>query len=350
MVNFLYFYFIYILMSQKSEYELDSIQVCSNQISKCSISKDGKWIIILSFDGHIHFWDTINNQALFILKDCNNIAAFVLSADKKLFYNSCNSLTNDFNIYIWDLASQEKIGFLKGHSATVTNLILSHNQKFLISTSVHGEIFVWDVISHQKLFEFDKEPLKYFIGYIPSILGIDSCVIDDDDQFLLTTSEFARVLLWSIPLKKKIANLNWIHNPPWFKHGLNQDYMEQHEAELQTVACAFSHNNKWILASFGSGTILQWDRNNFIDIYQYQNPPIFSTACKFIHDDIFFITNAKNQIIIWETLTKNKIITLNDNALISDIDIYPDQTKFISVNRNGILKTWNLKKIIEEHL
>jgi WD40 repeat protein len=58
---------------------------------------------------------------------------------------SAGGLFVDAEINIWHVDTQKLIESVRGHTKSVTNILISPNGKLMISTSYDGTILVWEL-------------------------------------------------------------------------------------------------------------------------------------------------------------------------------------------------------------
>ena len=52
--------------------------------------------------------------------------------------------SNDKKIFVWDVATQKKVDEIEYHTNTVSSLVVTHDDKYLISASWDNQIAIWD--------------------------------------------------------------------------------------------------------------------------------------------------------------------------------------------------------------
>ena len=97
-------------------------------------------------------------------------------------------------IYLWDVATQERILTIKDHKYTVSKLAFTNDGKILASGDVGGFIHLWGIPTGEKL-----------ATYKPYASPITQLVFSPDGKTLASTnlhSHFAgTILLWDVPVK-----------------------------------------------------------------------------------------------------------------------------------------------------
>lgn len=95
--------------------------------------------------------------------------------------------TADSEIKVWDWDTEEIILTLQGHSAAVTCLNISENEKILVSGSDDNTVIVWDFENHQII--------QTLQGHLSAIKSV---AISSDNQTIFSQSKDNIIKIWKV--------------------------------------------------------------------------------------------------------------------------------------------------------
>lgn len=158
-------------------------------VSSLRITKDQKTLLTAGWDGTVRLWDIGTGLMNRKWKVATPVHIAIFSDDEKLIYSG----GADRLIRIWEATTGKLLHTLSGHNAEITSLLLSPDNKMLISHSVDGVTKFWDLASRHEFFEhihlgetdwMVKNPDGYFNGtdnarkYIHFVDGLKSYAVD----------------------------------------------------------------------------------------------------------------------------------------------------------------------------
>jgi WD40 repeat protein len=160
-------------------------------ISSLRLSSDHHTLLSSSWDGSIRLWNIATGLMTHKFRSpaAGPIHTAIFSADGKQVFAGGSQR----GIQVWDVASSKLIKAFEGHNAEVTSLLLSPDNKMLISHSVDGVTKFWDLVSGKEFFEhihlgendwMAKTPEGYFSGtdnarkFIHFVSGVNTYSVD----------------------------------------------------------------------------------------------------------------------------------------------------------------------------
>jgi WD40 repeat protein/uncharacterized caspase-like protein len=88
-------------------------------------------------------------------------------------------------VVLWDTATGQQLGSIKGHGKGVTNVVFSRDGKLLASSGTDNTIKIWDVAS--------KRELRTLVGHTANIESMD---FSPDGRLLASASDEGSTFLW----------------------------------------------------------------------------------------------------------------------------------------------------------
>jgi len=144
--------------------------------------------LIAAFLWHIH----LPEQPIGIVPDYGIVEMFQLSSNAALLV----SHSGIGYISLWNVATTVRQWTVKAHDQYITQLILSSDDKFIISASEDKTLKIRTLLSGKLLYTLKGHPVY-------------SCSISADNQFLLSSSRMDRAVhMWSVTTGKFIKKFN----------------------------------------------------------------------------------------------------------------------------------------------
>jgi WD40 repeat protein len=355
-----------------------------------TISSDGKEVISTSFYGVTRIWDINSGELKNListhpldLKKYDNYdnlnstllwtdLAYSISNNKFIATTSNNSIIVsvglfDNTIQIFERDTNIMSNFLKG-DIYILNMNISPNGRNIVVGGINGKIQIWDLINKKNILEFQAH--KWNVGKM---------IISDDNKRLISSGKIdGMIKIWDINHTTLIKSWKADEN------GISSIALSSNNKYLASVGFlskdikVWNIQNQKLMASFlghnGSECIVFTPDNNNI-VYVSEDEKIVNIEDirnkKIIYKleghkgkitRILISPNKKN-IITASTDMSIKIWNIKDGRLIrtiekahlydvTDISISADNKFIISVSRNNIMKIWNIDngKLIFKHL
>ena len=150
----------------------------------------------------IQLWDIERQQSLGKLPAEGDIHRFAISPNGQILASIGDFegfVQQNVIIELWDVKTQERIGELVGHIHSIQNLVFDPTGRLLVSIS-SGEIYIWDVASQQLVkvlsghtpvaFSSNGKVLAY-AAFVPVVVG--------EDEY--------EAVLWNIESEEQMAKL-----------------------------------------------------------------------------------------------------------------------------------------------
>lgn len=203
---------------------------------------------------------------------------------------------NDQNIIVWDRLKQKQFRVLKGHKAPVTSLVMNPNSEFgVFSTSLDGTVLLWNFVTGEK---------EVVLEGLPPITGMK--YLHQSNKYALSTNMMS---IYSIEFKllDRIAiNLKQFEDEEFFNSSI--------------VDFDFSFNEKLCVATDGNGVAVIMDLEKRSNNRQLQSQPI---------NKLKFLPNSKRIAQVFST----GVIRYSDPYSISSIRSFKS---FDWGHKNGI--------------
>jgi WD40 repeat protein len=173
-----------------------------------AFSPDGKILASGDDKGVVILWDVATREPIgqLLLEHQSGVYALAFSLDNKILasgsFSGVDVTSAQGEIYLWNVATHERIGDpLKGHTSFVNSLAFSPDGRLLasgngriVSVGVDPSIMLWDVATHKPL----GSPLK---GHDD---GISSLAFSPDGKVLASGSADKTVRLWDVAARKPL--------------------------------------------------------------------------------------------------------------------------------------------------
>lgn len=283
-------------------------------LSNLFVSPDGQWVVGI----HLPDFDGFGGRSIYVLKmNADNWISsepFILDNDEEVTAlairdNWLVAGGNAGNIRLWDLASLSSKGqeikplsVLEGHHTTITDIAISHNNDYIITSSMDGTVIVW---------MWDHQVPNQSYPLTEHNESVNSIAISTDDHWLVTGSDDKTVFVWDLttisPESVPTARL-------------------KHENGVNIVK--FSTNNRWLVTAGIAENINIWDfsKTNIGDI----SPIELREAQGIMELDIspdskWLATVAQQKLFLWNLEADNPstepiLFLSNPNTMMDQYD------------------------------
>jgi WD40 repeat protein len=289
---------------------LKTIKSNEETIDILKVTPDGKYIVAVSVHNNIiKIWDFKNGELL------NKINVSTYSIDITPDSKHIITGSSSKDIKIWDLKSGECLKTLKGHSKTISSVLISSSGKYLISTDISNMIKIWSAENTTCL-----RTIKVYDEDITSI------IISKDDNKILAVCNNHIIKIWDLKSGKFLKRIDKI-NPK----------------NLMRV----SSDWKKIITINSENTIELWDLESGKFLKNIDNANSRKSKITIIPDMEKVIINRDNTIEIWDLENINCLSVFNYRKrkdIIHNVKISSDkQIIAIETFPDYIVEVWNIK-------
>ncbi len=353
------------------------------RVTCCALSSDGRFALSGSYDKTLRLWSVATHKCLRIIHDdFGGITHCILSHNGRLalstsiayllewenydsnngliplslfynpeekgesdlktepedhfFYDTVQVITNsgitseiinkDRIISFWNLFSKERIYELTEHQSCVSDLNLSVDGRWLISSSDAGDLKIWDMDSGE-----------YLPASFEAIGGISSCAIDRTGNTAISSTYYGSLHIWSIPIALRNAQL--IATKP---------------SGEAIHCCRYNQKGDRALSISSSREIQQWDTQTG-DLVSQLTIAEFPTIAEIdvsVDRQIAIVTPSfagltsqeTKELKIFDIQTGEQLQTLSGHTgRIEDCAIDQQGTIALSAADDGTLRIWELE-------
>lgn len=284
----------------------------SNYPTYVGFSPDGMLVVSGDGDGVIRLWDVSTGQNTATLEGhTGSISSIAFSPDGKSIASASLARTLlpsnnpvDNTVRLWDVASGQVKSILKGHTDSVSSIIFSPDNRFIVSGSLDKTIRVWDIAS----------------GQTTTVLQNDSEIKDiasDPSGNLIASVGFDNTAhVWDIANIRIKSSLTG-HSESMF--GL-----------------AFNWNSKLLAAGDRSGTIHIWDVEKLQEVSAIKGHKEDIERVKFISKGNMLVSASENATVhVWQLADMQLKVTVQEGNGILDMAVSPDGTKIATADIDG---------------
>lgn len=176
--------------------------------SRIAISSKGDLFGAGSYDGRVRIWDMATDEPVAVLSGHTRAVRDVaFDPTGKLLA----SASRDGTVRVWDVAKKESIQVLYGHSVEVRAVAFSPNGRFLASGSSDGTARLWDAATFKLIRVLRHGGNVYKAAFSP------------DGSRLATGCADNTIRLWSLTTYQEVAELrgheSYVHSLAWSPDG-----------------------------------------------------------------------------------------------------------------------------------
>lgn len=208
---------------------------------------------------------------------------------------------------------------LKGHTATLTAIVVSNDGKFLITSSRDNTARIWDRESGQLI--------HILAGHEKAV---ESATFSPDGKYALTSSSDGTVRVWEVSSGKEIKKI------------------ESQQKGVNNVA--ISPDGKLILTAGENDTAVVWDFTSGEARFVLPHPKVSTdknlglNSAIFSPDGKLIATGSGDKTsIIWDASSGKPIKTLKHPDSVLNLAFSPDGKVLITACRDGVARIWNVE-------
>lgn len=216
----------------------------------------------------------------------------------------CHS--SDSGEYVWSIDS--------AHTGGVTALVLSHNQRFIVSAGVGGEVRVWDIRK--------RDMVSHLKEHSMAVTGL---ALYQDDMHVLSCSRDRSILCWDLRGERRISS------------------HIQRMGGINTVA--LSANQKLVLSVGQEKRISFWDLRIDSPVNLIQKAHDEEATCIAVaHNLEVFATGGNDQLVkLWDFDSGELLMDgVGHSGAVRSLAFSPDDRQLVSTGDDGSIFVWNV--------
>ncbi|OCL95758.1 caspase family protein [Aliarcobacter thereius] len=257
----------------------------------------------IKWNGNSDFYKTLNGHS-------NSVYSVVISSDNRYIVSG----SRDNTVKLWDVNSGKLLKTFYGHSESVESVAISRDNKYIVSGSGDYTIKLWDVNSGKLL--------KTFSGHLGRV---NSVAISSDSRYIVSTGGYdSTIKLWEIKSGKLLKTFSG------------------HSNRIDSVA--ISRDDKYIVSGSGDYTIKLWDVNSgkllktFSGHLERVNSVVISSDNKYIVSG-----SGDSTIKLWDVNSGKLLKTFSGYSYkVNSVAISNDSRYVVSGDRNNTVKLWDV--------
>ncbi|DAZ97457.1 TPA: hypothetical protein N0F65_009940 [Lagenidium giganteum] len=200
------------------------------------------------------------------------------------------------------------------HTGGVTALVLSHNQRFIVSGGVGGEVRVWDIRKRDLVSHLKEHSLT-----------VTQLALYRDDMHVISCSRDRSILCWDLRNERRISS------------------HIQRMGGINTVA--LSANQKLVLSAGQEKRISYWDLRIDAPVNVIQKAHDEEATCIAVaHNLDVFATGGNDRVVkLWDYNTGHLIMDgIGHSGNVRALAFSPDDRQLVSVGEDGSIFIWNV--------
>lgn len=264
-----------------------------------------------SADGTIRLWDLTNYQVEVRCRGpsvCTSVAVgddVIVTGWQDGFIRAYAALSGK---QLWEIQDAHKGG--------VTALLLSHNQKFIVSGGEQGEVRIWEIRSRELICHLKQHTQR-----------ITDLALFADNRHLLSCSRDRSFLCWDLQQQKRITS------------------HYQRMGGISSMCIIQDHN--LILTVGQERRICFWDLGDSkpIDYIDYPSgePTCIAVSRK---GDVFATAGTDQRVMLWDAKTKKLLAEgVGHSSTITKLAFSPDDKQLISIGDDHNIFVWNIYRL-----
>ncbi|MBF0518658.1 MAG: protein kinase [Nitrospirae bacterium] len=195
---------------------------------------------------------------------------------------------------------------LKGHSSSIRELIISHDEKYLLSGSDDKTLKLWDIST--------GECVKTFEGHRDHVTSVS---LSQSNSYALSGSDDKTLKLWDISTGECVKTF------------------EGHRDHVTSVS--LSQSNSYALSGSDDKTLKLWDINSGECIKTFVHEGHI-TSVSLSHDNCYALSGTDNKTLnLWDISTGRCIKTFVLHQIIQSASLSQDNRFILSMHNNNSL-------------
>lgn len=306
-----------ILMWKGPKFRAERIMLSHfNSVVSISLSPDLTLLASGSTDKTLKIWDLIDQKILKSLKRRKAVTSLAFSHDTKFLV----AASADHAIRLYNILEDYKEAVLTGHTDIVSMVLISSDNKFIVSSGHDSLIIVWDLENLSQLYQLQ--------GLRSPLLGF---TIDPNGRYLYSFSSYASK--WNLDTRKCEYSLN---NSNASSIALSSDNKKLVTVEEGKVIKVFDVEKQKEIGAIGGhsfevtcmcmdkeflvtggqdGTVRVWNLKTKIQECVFLGHSSWITSVK-SSNGLVFTTSKDKTFRVWDIETRQELVKFNRPLLL----------------------------------
>jgi WD40 repeat protein len=283
----------------------------SDNVSGCTISPDGSFIVSASWDKTLKIWDAATGKERFALSGhADSICGCAISPDGSFIV----SASADRTLKVWDASTGKERLTLAGHNLLVSGCAISPDGSFIVSTSWDRTLNVWDAGT--------GEPRLTLTGHTNRV---KHCAISPDGSFIISASADKTIKVWDAGTGKERLTLTG-----------HTDSVD---------GCAISPDGSFIVSASQDNTLKVWDARTGQERLTLAGHSYWVHGCAISSDGTLIVSAAGDRTLkVWDARTGKERLTLTGHtSWVKSCAVSPDRSFIASASMDKTLKVWDVR-------
>lgn len=261
----------------------------------------------------IEKWDS--DSAIKLSGHSGAVWAITATSDNKIVFSG----SEDKQIIIWDVTTQQSIGELLGHEATINVLEITKDNKYLVSGDWNSSIKIWDWQQKIKVGEL-----------VGSSKGVYCSRLLKDGDTLITGGGDFNARMWSISQRSLLFSFDCANT---------------------IFGLAVTSDEKTLIAGTFDGNIKVFDLTSKTLTSTHEGKSGAIQAMAITPNTKFLIFGTRTNLIkVWNWADKTLYMSLEvHNNWVRNLTTTKDSLYFISASADKTIRIFNLTEKQEEH-
>jgi WD40 repeat protein len=308
---------------------VSAIQGPGGNFTRLAYSPDGKKFVIGETDGTVRFWDATSGKELSAQPSgttdhFSDIAAITFSPDGKYVASAAGllSIGRCGGIRLWDAQTGKQVGFLQGHSASVSSLKFSPDSQRLATGSADHTVKVWNLQSALlELTEVDG-----------------SCMAFNPSSQLIAVGRSKDVVIWD-PQSGKIVRQLKGHTAP-------VNFVVFSADGKRLVSTAKTHKEGVPGAIPQLGEVCVWDTATGRALYRITATTGFFTCATLSPDGKLLACghpDRTTRVLGLQASAKELHSLVAQTGQVTAAAFSPDSKRLATVSLDGMVRVWDMQ-------
>jgi WD40 repeat protein len=229
-------------------------------------------------------------------------------------------------VYLYELERARAVCRCEGHSTWVQQVVVLPDSHYLLSGSMDGAVFLWELPVLPRLVPFGKGEVCRFQGHTATVTSV-ACA--SDGRRVLSGSADKTIRLWDLPSGKEAQRF------------------DGHGRGVRSVA--FTPGGHYAVSGGDDHTVRVWKVATGEELRRFHHPaPVLSVACS--PDGRSVLTGAMDQILrLWDLDSGREVQGFyGHRAPVDCVSFFPDGRRALSIGRDKV-RFWDVATGQQRH-